>query len=482
MSLTNVKLSKLQNLGRIVKKSDLEKEANIRQQQYDSPEYPKIRAGREEVGAPMPKKQQVQTLAELAQVIKQSRQTQYDLSQARGLLEQKQTEFFEKQAKPVVKAVEENAPEDNVEELKEVKSRLLKAGMPLDRILSIEPILKSIVESVSRDDSENDKYLMLNEYYPLVKSHSSVVGFESVFENVMNEFYGISSQDLKFEKWKKEADVLFSELKVKLNESEARALLKEESDLDSERIEKLLKHLKSKNLLDVPTPVVPKVEVKPEAKPEPVEEKKDEIPKPEPIMASEIEKEIISEIVSNWKSIVFSGKGRKITRRNAVEDKIETWLKVQKGITRKEDVNKLLYEITSQIQDDSVYKNLQPPKKSEKQSILRRFRGLGLNYWMAGKGNPFGKPIPVGVRAPTFQDFMTKSNDALRKQMTGKGLNISNMNPSQLMNTLALNIASQKAGNTGVSDIINSTIDEMLRRQIISKAEHKRLWYELCDH
>jgi len=68
------------------------------------------------------------------------------------------------------------------------------------------------------------------------------------------------------------------------------------------------------------------------------------------------------------------------------------------------------------------------------------------------------------------------------KMMTGKGLNISKMSPPQLMNNLALNIASQKAGNTGVSDIINATIDEMHRRNIISKAEHKKLWYQFCDH
>ena len=55
------------------------------------------------------------------------------------------------------------------------------------------------------------------------------------------------------------------------------------------------------------------------------------------------------------------------------------------------------------------------------------------------------------------------------------------MDYKDLLHNLGLNIASQKAGNTGVGDVINTIIDEMFKRKIVSKPEHKKLWYQFCD-
>jgi len=172
--------------------------------------------------------------------------------------------------------------------------------------------------------------------------------------------------------------------------------------------------------------------------------------------------------------IVFtSRRGKQVETKTGAEDKIENWLKTKRvEPVRRDD---LLYEIVNQIQEEPAYKKLRNPREGKgiKKSILTRIRGLGL----------------------TMEDLRTKTSSGIKKKLglihpselnssgviLGKGLNISDMTPAQLMNNLALNIASQKAGNSGVGDIINSIIDEMNRKNIISKAEHKKLWYAYCD-
>jgi hypothetical protein len=237
MLLTQKELLNLQKVGRIAKLLEKKKEQDLENAKFSASEYPVIKAGRAS-DDPKPLKNQISNLAELAQVIKQSREKQFELSQARILSELKLSEFFEKQTKPVVKAVEENAPDDNGEELKELKNRLLKIGMPLASILMIEESLKSVVESVSKGDSENDKLEMVSQYNALFKAHPAVSGFEDKFENVLNDYYGITSR-VNYEKVKTEVEAGIPTLSVRLNEDDTRQLLNDsETGLAPEQIQK----------------------------------------------------------------------------------------------------------------------------------------------------------------------------------------------------------------------------------------------------
>ena len=118
-------------------------------------------------------------------------------------------------------------------------------------------------------------------------------------------------------------------------------------------------------------------------------------------------------------------------------------------------------------------------------------------------GGPFGKSISSGKKIPTFQDWMTgnKATDMMlgkgkpkilpfqdlipdnkNIRLVGSGnLKIEKMGDKELFSSLNLNVASKRAGNTGVSDIINAIIDEMFRRKLINKGEHRRLWYDVVD-
>jgi len=470
----------LQKVGRISKLLDKKKELDLLNEKFYAPEYQVIKAGRASA-EDKPLKNQISNLAELAQVIKQSREKQFELSQAKILSELKQSEFFEKQAKPVVKAVEENAPDDNTEEIKELKNRLLKIGMPLVNILSIEENLKSVVSSVSKSDSENDRYEMVSQYNALFRTHPSVSGFEDQFENILNDYYGLTSR-VKYEKVKSEVEAGIPTLTVRLNEDDTRQLLNDsETGLAPEQIQQLIGYLLSKGIIDervapLPPPVAPPPP--PPVAPSPPPplpvipddgERKAEPAPVEPPRYSDYENEVIRDGVNGWMGIVFtSRRGKQVETKTGAEDKIENWLKTK----RVEPVrrNDLLYEIVSQIQEEPAYKKLRNPREGKgiKQSILTRIRGLGL----------------------TMEDLRTKTSSGIRKKLglvppspvlVGKGLNISDMTPAQLMNNLALNIASQKAGNSGVSDVINAIIDQMHKKNIISKAEHKKLWYAYCD-
>jgi hypothetical protein len=474
----------LQKVGRISKLLDKKKELDLLNEKFYAPEYQVIKAGRASA-EDKPLKNQISNLAELAQVIKQSREKQFELSQAKILSELKQSEFFEKQAKPVVKAVEENAPDDNTEELKEVKNRLLKAGMPLEKILTIEAILISIVESVSKNDSDSDKYLMLNEYYPIVKSHPSVVGFESIFEKVMNEYYSISNEDLKYEKFKREAELLFSG-DIKLNEKQAREALVD-ADLNGEQVEKLINHLLSKGIIIANLPVTPPsppiapppppiAPPPPPIAPPPVipddGERKAEPPAPvEPIMPIIDD---IDPILEDLKEKALRKSPREyiggIQSKAGLKNKLERDVKVLKQY-KKQLIQFIENYIVKPSPEWEELPDVPPPPKSSIESAPKRGR-------------------PKKGRGLTMEDLRTKTSSGIKKKLglippsgviLGKGLNISDMTPAQLMNNLALNIASQKAGNSGVSDVINAIIDQMNKKNIISKAEHKKLWYAYCD-
>jgi hypothetical protein len=268
-------------------------------------------------------------------------------------------------------------------------------------------------------------------------------------------------------------------LSVRLNEDDTRYLINDsDTGLNPEQIQKLISYLLSKGIIDQKKPVItpPPPPVEPAPAPAPVEsasipddgERKAEAPV-EPSRFSDFESKVIRDGVNGWMGIVFSSKrGKTVETRTGAEDKLDNWLKTQRVDPLQRD--NLLYEIVSQIQDDPSYKKLRPPREGKgiKKSILTRMRGLGI----------------------TMEDLRTKTSSGIRKKLglippspvlVGKGLNISDMTPAQLMNNLALNIASQKAGNSGVSDVINAIIDQMHKKNIISKAEHKKLWYAYCD-
>jgi hypothetical protein len=465
MSMTEKELMNLQKVGRIAKLIEKKKELDLENQKFYAPEYPVINSGRSS-DIPTPLKNQISSLAELAQVIKQSRETQYQLSQNRGLFEQKQTEFFEKQAQPVVKSIEESKPEDNTDQLKEIKSRLMKAGLPLENVLALGIILDSIVESVDIDDKEADKMQMLNEYYIVADKHIALKGYDELFKNVLNEYFGVTSTpkvvvpDVKpeakapeerkidaYEKYINNAKRIFTGLNI----AQTLEILAPDPRLNETERELIVKFLITKGII------------------------KNEMDGDDETKAVEsTESEIVNEALNNWKNIVFvklGKKGRKINRRGAVEDKIETWLSENYKTLNIQQKNKLLWEIINQIKDEPEYLNLKPSKKGEKQSILDRRAKLG--FGLAGRG--FSSDI-----AKLGNNF---NNNSIIKafRQAGRGLQFENMEPKDLLHNLGLNIASQKAGNTGVGDVINTIIDEMFKRKIVSKPEHKKLWYQFCD-
>lgn len=487
MSMTQKQLENLQKVGRLSKLLEKKKERDIQEMKFASKEFSHINAGRAD---PLPKnlKPQIDKLAELAQIIKQAREKQFELSQAKVLSELKQTEFFEKQAKPVVKALEENAPDDNVEELKELKNRLLKIGMPLASILSIEANLKSVVESVSKSDSEDNRYEMVSQYNALFLLHPLVSGFEEKFQGVLNDYYDITAR-VKYENVKNEMESGIPTLSVRLNEDDTRDLINDsDTGLNPEQIQKLISYLLSKGIIDQKKPVItppPPPVVAPA--PAPVIFDDGEIkaePPVEPIMPSPVgsaDYEGYKEILLDKPPDFYIG---------GIESKKGLKTRVDKELVKivpkqyRKQLSKFIIE--EYVPSSSKWKELPdvpPPPKSSIESAPKR-----------------GRPKKSGIegRGLTMEDLRTKTNLGIRKKLglvppstegrplgspvlVGKGLNISNMTPAQLMNNLALNIASQRAGNTGVGDVINSIIDEMHRKNIISKAEHKKLWYAYCD-
>ncbi len=463
--MTKKEVMNLQKVGRIAKLLEMKKELDLKNEKFYAPEYNGIKMGRASA-FPIPLKNQIEQLAELAQVIKQSRETQYQLSQNRGLLEQKQTEFFEKQAQPVVKSIEESKPEDNTDQLKEIKSRLMKAGLPLENVLALGIILDSIVESIDIDDKEADKIQMLNEYYTIADKHIALKGYDELFKDVLNEYFDVPSilkmlvPDVKpetkapeerkidaYERYINNAKRIFTGLNI----AKTLEILAPDPRLNESERERIVKYLIENGII------------------------KNEMDGEDETKAVDLtESEIVNEAVNKWKVIVFvklGKKGRKINRRGAVEDKIETWLGENYKTLNIQQKNKLLWEIINQIKDEPEYLNLKPSKKGEKQSILDRRAKLG--FGLAGRG--FGSDI-----AKLGNNF---NNNSIIKafRQAGRGLQFESMEPKDLLHNLGLNIASQKAGNTGVGDVINTIIDEMFRRKIISKPEHKKLWYQFCN-
>jgi hypothetical protein len=463
MSMTEKELMNLQKVGRIAKLIEKKKELDLENQKFYSPEFNGIKMGRASA-FPIPLKNQIEKLAELAQIIKQSRETQYQLSQNRGLLEQKQTEFFEKQAQPVVKSIEESRPEDNTDQLKEIKSRLMKAGLPLENVLALGIILDSIVESVDIDDKEADKMQMLNEYYIVADKHIALKGYDELFKNVLNEYFGVPSTpkvvvpDVKpeakapeerkidaYENYINNAKRIFTGLNI----AQTLEILAPDPRLNENERERIVKYLIENgiiiNEMDDTTKAV-----------------------------DSTESEIVNQAVDNWKTIAFgksSKSGRKVTRRASIEDKIETWLGERDKSLSNEQKNKMLWEIINKIKDDPVYSNLLPQKKNEKQSILVRRAKLG--FGLAGRG--FSSDIAK------LGNNLNNNSIIKAFRQAGRGLQFESMEPKDLLHNLGLNIASQKAGNNGVGDVINTIIDEMFRRKIVSKPEHKKLWYQFCN-
>ena len=111
MSLSNypsavLRNDELQNLGKAAKNRilvDKNKEKVMDMLKMNGPEYPVIESGRGEVGSASIKKRklEIENLAEQAFIIKNAREKIFELSMGRSLLDQKQTDFFQKQADPL---------------------------------------------------------------------------------------------------------------------------------------------------------------------------------------------------------------------------------------------------------------------------------------------------------------------------------------------------------------------------------------------
>jgi hypothetical protein len=267
-----------------------------------------------------------------------------------------------------------------------------------------------------------------------------------------------------------------------LNEDDTRQLLNDsETGLAPEQIQQLIGYLLSKKIIDervapLPPPVAPPPP--PPVAPSPP-------PPPPPVIPDDGERKAeppIMPIIDDINPVLERYKEEAMRQPpefyiGRIESKAGIKQKVDREVAKiaPREYRKQLSQFIIQyyVPRSGLWEEL-PDKLPEKrlpldsEPIKRRKKGRGL----------------------TMEDLRTKTSSGIKKKLglippsgviLGKGLNISDMTPAQLMNNLALNIASQKAGNSGVSDVINAIIDQMHKKNIISKAEHKKLWYAYCD-
>lgn len=179
--MNNVELENLEKAGRFRKKVDKNKEKVMEMLKMNGPEYLPIQAGKAGLVIDEPslkrRKLEIDDLAEKAQIIKQARETQYQLSRGRELLERKQGEFFEKQALPFQKTIKDpndpnylkpigevirDSAEENRRQLDIINANLELNGFSLEKIQGLQESLASIVEvvDVSSDKLEDIKMLI----------------------------------------------------------------------------------------------------------------------------------------------------------------------------------------------------------------------------------------------------------------------------------------------------------------------------------
>jgi len=159
-------LEKLKKAGDSLKSSDKQKEKVMEMIRMNGKEWNTMSAGREEVGIPKPKKNQIEDLAEKAQIIKESRNIVYQLQQNKAYAEQKQAEFFQKQAKPIVEGQYEiynqkTGQYEKVGVMNAIKENLAKNGIIAEKIEALNETINEIVDSIDISDGlENIKELI----------------------------------------------------------------------------------------------------------------------------------------------------------------------------------------------------------------------------------------------------------------------------------------------------------------------------------
>ena len=483
--MSNDELQNLEKAGRFRKQVDKNKEKVMDMLKMNGPEYLPIQAGKAGLVIDEPslkrRKLEIEDLAEKAQIIKQARETQYELSMGRALLERKQGEFFEKQAAPLSKVIKDSA-EQNKKQLDAINAILERKGFSEEKIQALQDSLASIVEAVDISDKLEDIKMLIAD---VSRNISKIPAFKDdgpAIEDAIEK--GILSSDDVFDKsfLEKSFDLgTFSKAKT---EGEPEAKAEAPSEWDSPKFSQALSNWMSNTAEN-----------------------------------TWAKKEVLISGTSGREQKGLRAFLTRFAEENGLEppseDQISSYADIAiKGLEQTGD-NGFAKKYRRNQLKKQVKKtgNLNESDKMDGKG-LRPISGRGWNesyqqYMASGKTiddiarlrNNLRKDITgkgIGLRLPEDIEMFGKKlkknftgkggitteihKDFLKKNYTiGKGMNYSKMKPEQLMKNLTLNIASMQAGNTGVKDQINSIIDQMLDRGIIKKAEHKKLWYQYCD-
>ena len=536
MSMSNDELQNLEKAGRFRKQVDKNKEKVMDMLKMNGPEYLPIEAGKAGLVIDEPslkrRKLEIEDLAEKADIIKRARETQYELSMGRALLERKQGEFFEKQAKPFQikdpndpnfgKSVGElirDTAEENKRQLDAINAILERKGFSEEKIQALQESLASIVEAVDNTDDKKAAKALIGEVaiklsrMPAYKDDATLL-YNSMLVGLMK--FGMTGE---IEEQPNEVIDLTDDFLDKSFDFEPTFLSRAKSEPKGVG--------EAKATEEEPAEEAPVVK--------PSESKSDDV-----IQIDEYFTRKESE------NLVYSGKGAKrelyktfLGFKNRMLKELRTeWSENDRLYFQMLGIKRLLgaraSESSMTAEDQKIARKIkQDALKYAEEELMPRFTNEALKGFaqdeldeikrMAGRGfneslqqymssaktiddvarlrNNLRKGITgkgIGLRLPEDIEMFGKKlkknftgkggitteihKDFLKKNYkVGKGLNYSKMKPEQLMKNLTLNIASMQAGNTGVKDQINSIIDQMLDRGIIKKSEHKKLWYQYVD-
>lgn len=526
MSMSNDELQNLEKAGRFRKQVDKNKEKVMDMLKMNGPEYLPIEAGKAGLVDDEPslkrRKLEIEDLAEKADIIKRARETQYELSMGRALLERKQSEFFEKQATPFQKTIKDpNDPdymkpigqvirdtaEENKRQLDAINANLERNGFSDDKILALQGSIASIVDAVDISDDLNDiKNLIANvceriEKIPAFKDDRAVIE-SSIGKGLLPDIdFGddISSKPIEY-----------AGPPLPISEPPPDTPVMPETPAPA-----IPPMVKAKSTGKTPPAGPPPekgrraIRLK-EGKAETVEGKDDgPVAWDSQKFANEFSN-WLSKVDDKWSSKItlisggkFPQKGLKTFLTNFAEknrlvplseDEIDSYADI--AIKRLEQTGssgfakrKMLIEGNKQEGrgfNESLQQYMSSGKTIDDVARLRNnlrkgITGKGIGLRLPEDIEMFGKKLKKnftgkgGITTEIHKDFLKKN------YKVGKGVNYSKMKPEQLMKNLTLNIASMQAGNTGVKDQINSIIDQMLDRGIIKKSEHKKLWYQYVD-
>jgi hypothetical protein len=492
MSMSNDELQNLEKAGRFRKQVDKNKEKVMDMLKMNGPEYLPIEAGKAGLVIDEPslkkRKLEIEDLAQKADIIKRARETQYELSMGRALLERKQGEFFQKQATPFQikdpndpnfgKSVGElirDTAEENKRQLDAINAILERKGFSEEKIQALQESLASIVEAV---DNTDDK-----------KAAKALIG-------------EVAIKLARMPAYKDDATLLYNSMLVGLMKFGMTGEIEEEPkeviDLTDDFLEKsfdfeptFLSRAKSE-----PKGVGEAKAGEGEAKAEAVDENYfDDIPE-------------FMEDYKRWLTVgkAKGGVDKRLTDERKLENQVNDFLNQmgkKYGFTaqitpkiQKFFLNEIIFmrstgqNLPSRMIGKGFNEVLQQYNSSAKtiddvarlrNNLRKGITGKGIGLRLPEDIEMFGKKLKKnftgkgGITTEIHKDFLKKN------YQVGKGLNYARMKPEQLMKNLTLNIASMQAGNTGVKDQINSIIDQMLDRGIIKKSEHKKLWYQYVD-